>query len=365
MWYKANQFTVLDQRRIMQYVFIDVACFVIHAVWMVLFLYEGIFLLGGLNAASCLVYIYLYNAIRKAHTMKIILIFNSEVVLHSIMALICLGFTGGFELYILNFIPVMFFYSFVYADGNRLLSIFGVADGLVYVLLKVIMYFVKPRYVISDTGVAVGILIFNCVMCISSLLIITYITCKEINHTHSQLEEKNRTLTFLSCHDPLTKLLNRRSMEEIINRIEMQACETTLNAVAFFDVDNFKSFNDQYGHECGDVVLIEVAEVISSSIESRMGYVNLKENYICRWGGEEIVILFHDCEKEAVLHKVMEIKEAVGKLQLDYGKGNFSISVTCGLAFDTGSKGLRELINLADAYMLKGKKQGKDCIIQE
>lgn len=365
MWYKANQSFMLNPRKTMQYVFVVLACFVIHAVWMVLFFYEGIPLLGILNTLSCFVYVYLYNAIKHKQSMSMILIFNAEVVGHSIMALLCLGFTGGFELYILIFIPVMFFYSFVYADGNRLLSACGVMDGLVYIILKIIMFFVKPRYTLGDSKVALGILIFNCVMCISSLLITTYITCKEIIYTRSELEEKNKSLTFLSCRDPLTKLLNRRSMEEILDKVEVQACETTLNAIAFFDVDNFKQFNDQFGHDCGDAVLVKVAEVISSSVNILGGLNNPEEIYICRWGGEEIIILFHNCNKDLVVHKVEEIRSSVEKLRLEYGEQDLMISVTCGLAFNTGSKELRQLISIADNYMLKGKRQGKNCIILE
>ena len=364
MWYSTNREKLVNQREVTQCIFIDLACFAIHAVWLVLFFYEGIFLLGALNAASCTIYIYLHFAIKKGHFTRTIILFYSEVLIHSIAALLCLGFAGGFVLYILIFIPVMFFYSFVYAEGQKILSIGGVMAGVVYIVLKVIMFYVEPKYTFNDQSIELGVMIFNCTMCISSLLIITFITCQEINQNRHELEEKNKKLTFLSCHDPLTKLLNRRSMEEIIDKVELKACSTGSNAVAFFDVDNFKNFNDQYGHECGDAVLVKVAEIISKNVNMDQEDDATRSEFTCRWGGEEIIILFHNWERECVIHRVTQIKNSIENFRLNYGQDEISISVTCGLAFSLESKELRKLINEADAYMLKGKRNGKNCIVQ-
>lgn len=363
MWYSTNREKIGNQREITQCIFIDLTCLLIHVVWMILFFYESIFLLGALNAVSCTIYIYMHFTIRKGQFTRTIVLFYSEVLIHSIAALLCLGFTGGFDLYILIFIPVMFFYSFVYAKAQKMLSFGGVMAGVVYIVLKVIMYYREPIYTFNDKSVELGVIIFNCTMCIASLLIITFITCQEINQNRHELEEKNKKLTFLSCHDPLTKLLNRRSMEEIIDKVEIKAYSMGSNAVAFFDVDNFKRFNDQYGHECGDAVLVKVAEIISKGIVVDDEDDNRSE-FACRWGGEEMVILFHNWDREFVIHRVTQIKNNIQNLRLNYGGEEISISVTCGLAFGLEDKGFRNLINEADAYMLKGKKNGKNCIVQ-
>lgn len=362
MWYDTNKKSVINPRDATQYMFIDIVCLLIHAVWMILFFYEKIVLLGALNMASCILYVYLHYTISKGFYMRTIVMFYSEVLIHSIAALLCLGFTGGFDLYILIFIPVMFFYSFVYGEGQRILSMGGVSAGVAYIVLKVIMYFVKPRFAFSNPTIELGVMVFNCVMCIFCLLMITFISCKEINQNRYELEEKNEKLTFLSCHDPLTRLLNRRSMEEIIDKYELEMCSADKNAVAFFDVDNFKLFNDQYGHECGDAVLVKVAEIISSSLDGKE--TSGLDNYVCRWGGEEIIVLFHNWEKESVVHMVTQIKDAIGGVRLDFSDELVSVSVTCGLAFGSENTELRKLINEADAYMLKGKRNGKNCIVQ-
>ncbi len=358
MYIFTNQRRRVASREAIQYKYIDLACLVIHAVWMVLFFYEGIFLLGILNTVSCSVYVYLYDTINRGLITRTIVIFYIEVLCHSVAALLCLGFTGGFDLYILIFIPVMFFYSLVYAGGHRVLTFGGVIAGIVYIVLKIITYFSEPIYVFTDPTVEFGIMVFNCGMCIFNLLMMTYLSCKEITQNRKELEEKNKELTFLSCHDPLTKLLNRRSMEEIIDRLQENASENC--AVAFFDIDNFKNFNDKYGHECGDIVLVKVAEIIGADIDSPK---NLASHYSCRWGGEEMIILFHDWEKDQIIKRVTQIKDEVERISLCYNDGAVSVSVTCGLTFSQKKVELHKMINVADSYMLEGKRKGKNCII--
>lgn len=362
MGYNINQETKSSPSLRNKYFFIDTACFIIHLVWMLLFLYEEIYLMGLLNSISCIIYLYLYYAICRGNITRIVTVIYAEVLTHTIAALLCLGFRGGFDLYILVFIPIMFFFSFVYDDGKENLSMGGVLAGIVYVILRVVMFFYKPQYAFSDTHLELAVTVFNSFMCIFVLLTITFLTCNEINQARYELEEKNKKLTFLSSHDPLTKLLNRRSMEEIIDEVEQEKHNKSPNAVAFFDVDNFKKFNDQYGHKCGDEVLTKVAEIISLSV----GFTNKNtqtKNYICRWGGEEIIILFHGYEKEEVIHKVNRIKTSIGNYHIHLGGEQLSISVTCGIAFGMGDKDLRDLINEADSYMLKGKRSGKNCIV--
>lgn len=361
---KLDKYTKGSPNENTKYFYIDTACFFIHFVWMLLFFREGITLLAILNAVSCMVYLYLYHTISKSRFVTTLFIFYLEVLIHSIMALLCLGFRGGFDLYILLFIPVMFFYSCSQDEGKKLLTAGGIIAGIVYVTLKILTFFIEPRYTFSRTSVEISITAFNSIMCIFSLLFLAYIQCSEVNHARHELEEKNRKLTFLSCHDPMTRLMNRRRMEEIIDRIEDECCKEKCNAIAFFDVDNFKRFNDDYGHECGDLVLIKVAEIIKEGV-GLSDVETYKGIFACRWGGEEIVVLFHDCQEDQVIERVTQLKQAIGEYHLIYGECQLSVSVTCGIAYGCGDKGIRDLIKEADAYMLDGKKNGKNCIVMK
>lgn len=351
-----------EQDDLTTYYFTDIACFLIHFVWMLLFFYQQIILLGILNIISSVIYIGTYHMIAKGQLLKAVAIIYTEVLIHSIAALLCLGFHGGFELYILVFIPFMFFFAFIYGNGNRRYSVCGILAGIVYIILKAMTFFMEPRYTFINETLEFGTMVFNCVTSILILFGITFLTCKEINHVRYVLEEKNKELTFLSRYDPLTNLLNRRSMEEIIDEIEMDGRRMEDGAVAFFDIDNFKRFNDCFGHDCGDLVLAKVAELIRSNAISTG---NGAQGYTCRWGGEEIIVLYHGCDKEEILCKVTQTKEQVSISPIEFGGKNVSVSITCGVAFSREGKNIRDLINEADGYMLKGKHNGKNCVVTE
>lgn len=258
----------------------------------------------------------------------------------------------------------MFFSSCIQSKGRGLFTAGGVLAGIVYVALKLLMLFIQPRYMFSRVGVEFSITVFNSIMCIFCLLMLSYMQCSEVNQARYELEEKNRKLMFMSSHDPMTKLMNRRSMEEVIARIEEEHCVEKYNAVAFFDVDNFKRFNDDYGHECGDIVLMKVAEIIREGVVSN-NVITQKDTFTCRWGGEEMIVLFHDCKAKQVVKVVTRIKDAIGAYRLPYGECELKVTVTCGIAYDSGEARINQLIHRADSYMLDGKKNGKNCIVTE
>jgi diguanylate cyclase (GGDEF)-like protein/PAS domain S-box-containing protein len=152
-------------------------------------------------------------------------------------------------------------------------------------------------------------------------------------------------------HDPLTGLLNHRAFHK---RLE-QECDraqrrgTTL-AVAVLDLDNFKFFNDAYGHAAGDAVLNEVAGVLRSSCR---GY-----DVLARFGGDEFAILMPDVLPEAAVSfpaRVREMMEAVGFQPEGYDV-KIPLGITTGLAlFPLDVSSRQEIVELADQRLRRAK----------
>ncbi len=338
-----------------KFYFLQNTCFVIHFVWMLLFLYERIYILSVFNVFSCAVYFGLHYVIAQGKITCAAGICYVEVLLHSVTAVLCFGFIGGFDLYILIFIPIMFFFSAAIGKGKKLALCSGILSGVVYVALKAALCFYTPVFSFSNITVKVLITLFNGLTAVMVLLVISYVCCGEMYRTRKALEDKNRKLMFLSGYDPLTKLLNRRSMNNIIKEAEAKTKSSEKNAVAFFDIDNFKKFNDTYGHDFGDYVLVKVAESIRNGVRD--------EDYVCRWGGEEMVVLFPNCNEQEVIEMVTAIKDYISETEFEVRGKKDNVSVTCGLAFGRKQISLEELINRADSYMLKGKRSGKNCVV--
>ncbi len=149
--------------------------------------------------------------------------------------------------------------------------------------------------------------------------------------------------------DPLTGLLNRRSLEVELQTMRDRGSEY---AVAFLDLDHFKDLNDTFGHEAGDRALRSFARVLRRTVRS--------EDIVCRYGGEEFVVVMPDstaADSEGLFRRVSEELAAV------VATGEVSpFTVSVGLADSLASMDTTEVVRLADAAMFRAKQAGRNRI---
>lgn len=172
------------------------------------------------------------------------------------------------------------------------------------------------------------------------------------NETQKQLEDAKQQYRNLYRHDALTGLYNRYGINEFVNKTFANQMVDRV-AVIMFDVDDFKSFNDLYGHEYGDIVLKKVAETISENI--------CEHCRCCRWGGEEFVLLMQcDHDPEAVAER---IRGAVAELEPIKGiDSGVTVSVGVCIADTVKDKTIFDVFDLADKAMYESKNKGKNCV---
>lgn len=160
-----------------------------------------------------------------------------------------------------------------------------------------------------------------------------------------------------SIRDPLTGLFNRRYLEESLNREFQRAKRADRSlSVLMLDLDHFKHFNDTFGHQVGDILLKEVAEVIKNRV--RAG------DLACRYGGEEFSLILAEVDAEGA-HKCAEsIREAIKHLSLhDRGQTLGTITVSAGVAaYPAHADSSQDLIRAADEALYQAKKAGRDRI---
>ncbi|MCS6882215.1 MAG: diguanylate cyclase [Oscillochloridaceae bacterium] len=173
--------------------------------------------------------------------------------------------------------------------------------------------------------------------------------------TNIDLREALREQAIL---DPLTGLFNRRYLEATLPREAHRAQrEGEPLCVAMLDIDHFKSFNDRYGHEAGDMLLREVAWIFREHMR--------KSDIACRYGGEEFVLVLPGSAVEDTVQRLEQIRSLVNALQLDFhGRRLEPISISAGVAAYSGAcGGIEELLRAADEALYAAKRPGRNTIV--
>ncbi len=167
--------------------------------------------------------------------------------------------------------------------------------------------------------------------------------------------EYQQHLSNLATLDPLTRLLNRRGMEDALQISMAQAARRALTTSAIMvDIDHFKGVNDSFGHEVGDHVLRQVAEIITRSSRS--------SDVVARTGGEEFLIILPETELDAARVLAERIREAIGQRPLLVDFQRIGITASLGVACIVGSMNLDDLSQEADRAMYLAKRGGRNRV---
>ncbi|MHB8733492.1 MAG: diguanylate cyclase [bacterium] len=162
------------------------------------------------------------------------------------------------------------------------------------------------------------------------------------------------TLRAQSVRDPLTGVYNRRYLEETLER-EIRRAERTHHdlGLIMFDIDGFKRFNDTLGHEAGDAYLREIGGLLREQFR--------REDVVCRYGGDEFVIVLPEASLEATMQRAQLLGDAVRDLVVAYhGQSMGSASLSSGVAAfpQHGATG-EEVLRAADAALYRAKQNGR------
>jgi diguanylate cyclase (GGDEF)-like protein len=161
-----------------------------------------------------------------------------------------------------------------------------------------------------------------------------------------------------SIRDPLTGLHNRRSMEETLEREAHRARRHEGSvSVLLIDVDHFKKFNDDHGHDAGDAVLVSVSDFLRKRTRG--------EDLACRYGGEEFLLVLTGAPYEAAMKRAEEVRAGIAAMPVSIsGRKLDRVTVSIGVAsLPAHATEPSELITSADAALYEAKRGGRDRVV--
>jgi diguanylate cyclase (GGDEF)-like protein len=168
------------------------------------------------------------------------------------------------------------------------------------------------------------------------------------------LEQSADSLKKLVRRDTLTEIYNHLAYHEKMDQlITIIDTESALLQLAIIDIDNFKSFNDQYGHHTGDLVLREVAATINRFAGD--------QSFVARYGGEEFVVIWTGLENSTVKECAERIRMEVSKIVMP-SPAERTISVSIGLRQYVLGEGKESLFNETDKLLYEAKHSGKNKV---
>lgn len=156
--------------------------------------------------------------------------------------------------------------------------------------------------------------------------------------------------------DMLTGLHNRRSGEKMLRQVqESYEKKGVPFCVVIGDIDHFKHVNDTYGHECGDVVLMEVSSLFKKHMRGK--------GFAIRWGGEEFLLVYQEMHMDGALSCLQKLLEDIRSIHVDYeDQSGIGITMTFGIVEGSNEK-LEHMIRDADSKLYEGKNSGRDQIV--
>lgn len=177
---------------------------------------------------------------------------------------------------------------------------------------------------------------------------------KKIEHLEQELQRARDE----SKEDFLTKLYNKRALEELMNIKEAEFERYGHNfTVVFLDLDHFKEINDTYGHDAGDAVLFAFAKILKNEARA--------VDIVGRFGGEEFLAILGETDAKGGIVFAEKVRKKLKKSSLMYKENQIKITVSCGVSDRKSNFSLQSLLKSADENLYKAKHEGRDRVVHK
>lgn len=181
---------------------------------------------------------------------------------------------------------------------------------------------------------------------------------EDVEHEAEAYRNEVSEQKFKSMQDSLTRQPNRAAFEERI-QLEFKRWQSYAYdlALAIVDIDHFKVINDTYGHTAGDKTLQVIANMLKESLR--------KTDFVCRYGGEEFVIVFPQTKLEVAYDLIEKARHRIKNIPFKFRNKSISITISAGVSNFSGNDVPTSVFERADRALYDAKHQGRDRVCQK
>lgn len=326
---------------------IAVAAGLTHLVFIGLFYSLGAPTMAWVNVGSVLLFGASLVCLRRRRNLAAVALIVTELMMHAVLAVRSLGWDSGFHYYLLDATPVLVISRMPW---RWIKPAFLVGLVLLYLGMDHWMREVPPLDQVS-TRTLNTVRAFN-ILCTFALLAF-------LAHTYFKLVRRAEdAMRKLATTDPLTDLLNRRSLlEQAASLCARSPSQHTDLAFILADIDHFKAINDQHGHAAGDAVLVAVSQALQRAVRA--------DDSVARWGGEEFLVMMPATDL-ATAHNVAErLRQDVAAIAVPFEGKVLNVSMTLGVSHLRHGEALDAPVQRADAALYRGKMAGRNRVVDE
>ena len=325
--------------------FLSILGIAAHAAFIPLFALVGIQWMSAVNFFSVASWICEKRCKHLGWRLAAVAVVSAEVIAHAVLATVALGWSSGFQSYLMPMIP---FTVFNHRISPRSLKLQTLGLMLIYFCLFWGAQASPPQVSRQTLN---WLYLINTAVVFSSLGMISYF------FRQASLMAEQR-MADLANRDSLTGLPNRRhisnALEIMKNLVERKGGGF---CVAIADIDHFKTFNDQHSHECGDFVLKEVAQQLRNGLRN--------DDTVGRWGGEEFLVLIGTTDIAQASVVLDRIRARVAGTNCLFEGKSLSVTMTFGVALFEPGQTVDGCLRLADERLYKGKQGGRNRVVSQ
>ena len=328
------------------YVALNYLCYLgfgVHALFIPLFFWLDLPELAIFNVFSIVLWALAYFLNRAARHTDAIIFAAIESIVHATLATYFLGWNSGFHYYFLTIV------LFIFINHHQKIHIIIIEGIILFTAYMWFYFYTHNQQLALPAYVLEGLYAMNIAVNFSAFAILGYFFRIASMHAERQME-------LLATTDTLTGLYNRRKMLERISQevIRFQRDRKPF-LIVITDIDHFKQFNDNYGHDCGDYVLQQVAYLMKKTLR--------QQDVVARWGGEEFLIMLPETNMQGGVQAVEKLRETIANTDYDYQGNRFSVTMTFGVTLYNGSSSVDECIKHADEVLYAGKRGGRNRVV--